>query len=48
MAQEPCKQCEEHARLHSGNWGFGDQSEPCKQCEEHVILHREERKLRWW
>lgn len=48
MAKEPCTVCEEHARLHSGNWGLGSQKDPCKVCEDHVRLHKEERKISWW
>lgn len=39
MSKEPCAQCEEHARLHSGNWlGIG-RRERCIPCEQHAELH---------
>lgn len=50
MAKEEdrCIPCEEHARLHAGNWGFGPKNEPCQQCEEHVEMHKQERRFSWW
>jgi hypothetical protein len=43
MSSQPCKQCEEHAKLHSGNWlGLGPQNDPCPQCEAHAKMHASE------
>lgn len=45
-----CKQCEEHAELHKGNWlGIGKANEPCKQCEDHARNGCPgSPKIRWW
>ena len=37
MSSDRCVQCEQHAEIHSRNFGFDNR--PCKQCEEHVVLH---------
>lgn len=42
MSNESCKQCEEHAKLHSGNWLGIVREDPCPQCEAHVKLHGNE------
>lgn len=42
-----CIPCEEHARLHSGNW-LGLSRERCEQCEEHAELHKKEKRITWW
>lgn len=43
MSNKPCAQCEEHAKLHSGNWlGIGPANDPCPQCEAHARMHSSE------
>jgi hypothetical protein len=34
--KDTCEQCEEHARIHAGNPGFGPMNEPCPPCEDHA------------
>ncbi|WP_055566019.1 hypothetical protein [Streptomyces atriruber] len=36
---ERCLQCEAHAELHKGNWGFGEANAECPQCESHARMH---------
>jgi hypothetical protein len=37
MPEDRCPQCEEHARLHSGNWlGLGPANKRCLPCEDHA------------
>lgn len=47
MPQEPCKQCEEHAKKHANLFGIGPK-EDCPDCLEHLELHKRERRIRWW
>ncbi|WP_030670629.1 hypothetical protein [Streptomyces rimosus] len=39
---ERCLPCEEHAKLHKWNVGFGAANEPCDQCEQHARMHAAE------
>jgi hypothetical protein len=51
MTGNRCPQCEQHAELHRGNWGFGDQSKRCEPCEDHAnngCPDRRKKQSRWW
>ncbi|MFJ9027304.1 hypothetical protein ACIRQP_02015 [Streptomyces sp. NPDC102274] len=50
MSDDRCEQCEEHARLHSGNWlGIGRDNEPCEPCEDHARNGCPDRRNKsWW
>jgi hypothetical protein len=47
--RDECPQCEEHARLHAGNWlGIG-RNERCEPCEDHAKNGcPDRRKKSWW
>ena len=47
---ERCEQCEEHARLHAGNWlGLGHANDRCEPCEDHAANGcPDRRKTSWW
>lgn len=37
---DSCSQCEDHAKMHSGNvFGFGPANDPCEPCEQHAKMH---------
>ena len=45
-----CEQCEEHSRLHAGNWlGLGRANKRCPPCEDHAKNGcPDRRKTSWW